>query len=314
MSASGALKVSSHMQQEISVAKQAHLSTFGHLKTGERLRSYWSLIKSLQTGLLLFTGIAAYMSTVRVIQWPMLLGTAGSLFMSISGSTVLNMVIDRDIDALMSRTAHRPLPSGVISCREALVLGLLLSVIGVGWAFLLMPAYGLIVLTGLIVDVMVYTIWLKRRSPWSILWGGISGGMPALAGQVLATGSIEPSGLLLALAVLLWIPTHIMTFSIKYAEEYKNAGVPVFPNTHSISTTRSIIAVSTILAALTMSLAAWQIGVLAKCLTASVLLGILLSGLSLAAAILHSSRLNFILFKSASIYMLGAMIMIIAGS
>ena len=74
----------------------------------------------------------------------------------------------------------------------------------------------MIVLAGLFFDVVIYTIWLKRRTPYSIIVGGLAGGMPALAGRTLGTGRVDLLGLLLALAVLLWIPTHIVTFGVRY--------------------------------------------------------------------------------------------------
>lgn len=285
------------------------------LDLAARLRAYWALIKSLQTGLLLYTGMAGYLSAHPArMDWPSLLGVGGSLALAISGSTVLNMVYDRDIDAIMQRTARRPLPAGVIGWREALVLGLLLGVTGIGWALALAPLFGAVVFAGLLFDVAIYTIWLKRRTPWSAAWGGISGGMPVLAGRALATGQIDFVGIMLALAVLLWIPTHIMTFSIKYAEDYARASVPVFPNVYGVTVTRRIITASTVLAAVTMSLAAWQIGLPFVWLHATVALGAVLIALALAAALFPSNKLTHILFKSASLYMLAAMALIIAGS
>ena len=195
-----------------------------------QLRIFWQLIKSLQTGLLLATGLAGYMTArCPATHLGTLLGLAGSLFLAISGSTVLNMWYDRDIDAQMKRTANRPLPSGRISPRAALLLGSLLSVLGVGWALVVAPLYGLIVFAGLFFDVVIYTMWLKRRTAWSIVWGGISGGMPILAGRVLGNGEVDWVGLVLALAVLFWIPTHILTFSMRYFTDYQAASIPTFP-------------------------------------------------------------------------------------
>ena len=111
-----------------------------------------------------------------------------------------------------------------------------------GWAVLLSPLYGLVVFAGLFFDVVVYTIWLKRRTPYSIIIGGLSGGMPVLAGRALAVGQIDAVGMLLALAVLFWIPTHIMTFSIRHKEDYASAGVPTFPSAYGVAATRTIIA------------------------------------------------------------------------
>ena len=155
-------------------------------KLTAKFKLYWPLIKSLQTGLLIITGVAGFMSTLCPYKnWQTVLAVTGSLFLAISGSTVLNMWYDRDIDALMLRTKKRPLPSGKISPREALILGLVLSLLGVGWAVAIDSLYGLIVFAGLFFDVVIYTIWLKRITPWSIVWGGISGGMPVLAGRAL---------------------------------------------------------------------------------------------------------------------------------
>jgi protoheme IX farnesyltransferase len=194
------------------------------------LRKYWALTKSLQTGLLLLTGVAGYMSCRCPVMHPLtLMGLALSLFMAIGGSTVLNMVYDRDIDALMGRTCGRPLPAGSVDPRQGLVLGLSLSMAGVVLALAMNGLYGAIVLAGLFFNVVVYTLVLKRRTHWSIVWGGIAGGMPVLAGRTLGLGRIDWIGLLLALAVLLWIPTHILTFNLKYFEDYHKARIPTFP-------------------------------------------------------------------------------------
>jgi protoheme IX farnesyltransferase len=279
-----------------------------------RLRAYWALIKSLQTGLLLVTGLAGYMSArCPLTTWQTLLAVAGSLFLAISGSTVLNMIYDRDIDLQMKRTCQRPLPAGLVTASEALLLALILAGVGVGWAFALAPLYGLVVCAGLFFDVVVYTIWLKRRTPWSIVWGGIAGGMPILAGRVLGTGRIDLIGLLLALAVLLWIPTHVMTFSIKYAEDYRLAGVPVFPNTYVERITRLLLGLSTSAAVIAMLLAAWLIGLRWGYLYATLGLGVVLLGFALVSLLRASPKLNFALYKMASVYMLTAMVLIMVG-
>lgn len=273
---------------------------------------YWPLIKSLQTGLLVATGLAGYMSArCPVTHWTTLLGLFGSLFLAISGSTVLNMWYDRDIDARMQRTARRPLPSGKVSPDEALRLGVLLSVVGVGWAFLLDWLYGVIVFSGLFFDVLIYTIWLKRRTAWSIVWGGVSGGMPILAGRALGTGQIDWVGLMLALGVLFWIPTHIMTFSMRYFDDYQQAGIPTFPSTYGFQTTRAIIAASSLLAALAMGVAAFGIGMTWGYLRVLIALSVGLSVLAIASLARPSDRANFGLFKYASLYMLSSMLLFV---
>jgi len=282
-------------------------------KIRTKFKLYWPLIKSLQTGLLLITGLAGYMSTrCPFTNWQTVLALTGSLFLAVSGSTVLNMWYDQDIDGQMGRTKKRPLPAGLIPHNEALRLGLVLSLLGVGWAIALDALYGLVVFAGLFFDVVIYTIWLKRRTAWSIVWGGISGGMPALAGRVLGTGQIEWVGIVLALAILFWIPTHILTFSMRYFDDYRRAGVPTFPSTYGFQATRTMIAISSVLAAVMMCLAVYGIGLT---LGYYRLIGVLAIGLLLLAinsTIRPCERTNFGLFKYASLYMLSAMLVVIA--
>ncbi|MCP4415185.1 MAG: protoheme IX farnesyltransferase [Chloroflexi bacterium] len=280
-------------------------------KIRAKFKLYWPLIKSLQTGLLIITGVAGFMSTRCPIKnWQTVLMVTGSLFLAISGSTVLNMWYDRDIDAKMERTKKRPLPSGKISPNKALRLGLVLSLLGVSWATALDPLYGLVIFAGLFFDVVVYTIWLKRRTPWGIVWGGISGGMPVLAGRALGTGQIEWVGLLLALAVLFWIPTHILTFSMRYHEDYQRAEIPTFPSAYGNRTTQIVIAISSVIAAVMMGIAAYVIGLSWGYLRLMAVLSTGLLLLAIASATKPSERINFGLFKYASLYMLSSMMLL----
>jgi len=276
-----------------------------------KLLAYWALTKSKQSFLLLITGWAGFSSAkCPVTGWEIMLGMLGSLYLAICGSTILNMVVDSDIDAKMERTCKRPLPTGLINQREAMGLGLLFALLGIGWAFSLSIWYGWVVLTGLLIDVVVYSIMLKRSTPYSIIIGGVSGGMPILAGRTLGLGSIDLIGVLLALAILLWIPTHIMTFSLKYAQDYQRAEIPTFPSVYGDKLTRHILAWSTALAGLDMALAAYLIGMKGYYLLALITLGIGLAGFAAITVVRPSPKLNFRLFKAASTYMLGAMLLI----
>lgn len=277
-----------------------------------KIGAYWALTKPLQSGLLLATGLAGYMSArCPVLNIGTILGLAISLFLAIAGSTVLNMWWDRDIDAKMGRTQKRATSSGLVSENEVLRVGLLLSIIGVGWAVAMDALYGLIVFAGLFFDVVVYSIWLKRRTAWSIVWGGVSGAMPILAGRALGLGFIDWIGITLALGVLLWIPTHTLTFSMKFAKDYEAACVPTFPSAYGLTATRITIAVSSVLAAAAMVVAGYGIGMAWGFLR---LLGVLSAGLLILALVMTfrpSERVNFGLFKYASIYMLAAMILVV---
>ncbi|RJP52301.1 MAG: hypothetical protein C4557_06440 [Anaerolineaceae bacterium] len=277
-----------------------------------KIGAYWALTKPLQSGLLLATGLAGYMSArCPVLNIGTILGLAISLFLAIAGSTVLNMWWDRDIDAKMGRTQKRATSSGLVSENEVLRVGLLLSIIGVGWAVAMDALYGLIVFAGLFFDVVVYSIWLKRRTAWSIVWGGVSGAMPILAGRALGLGFIDWIGITLAFGVLLWIPTHTLTFSMKFAKDYEAACVPTFPSAYGLTATRITIAVSSVLAAAAMVVAGYGIGMAWGFLR---LLGVLSAGLLILALVMTfrpSERVNFGLFKYASIYMLAAMILVV---
>ncbi len=275
-----------------------------------KIRLYWPLIKISQTGLLLATGLAGYLSAGTLIKVPILLGISGSLFLAISGSTIMNMWYDHDIDARMKRTQKRPAASGELNRQEIFYVGMAISMIGVGWALLIAPLYGLVVFAGWFFDVVVYTIWLKRRTAWSILWGGISGAMPILAGHVLAVGRIELVGILLALAILFWIPTHTLTFSIKFLDDYNNAGVPTFPSTYGETFTRAMIAISSVLAAVAIGWASVLIGISAGYLRLIAVLTAGLLVLAFATFRVQSERINFGLFKYASLYMLSSMVIL----
>ncbi len=278
-------------------------------------RHYFRLIKLPQTALLLLTGLTGYLSASGApISDVSIFGFMTSLFLSISGSTILNMVIDRDIDARMKRTSNRPLPSGVLDPREAFAAGILLSALGLFWAASLSVLFSIILFIGLSIDVLIYSLALKRKTPWSILWGGISGGMPILAGRALAVGRIDLTGILLAFSILLWIPTHIMTFNMKYAEDYNRAGVPTFPSRYGFQVTRWTIAMSSLGAAVSIVIGAVALGLSGGCLWFLAGLSTGISGLALLSLIQPSEKINFGLFKFASLYMIGAMILLIIGT
>ncbi len=276
-----------------------------------KLRLYFPLIKSLQTALLMVTGLAGYMTArCPVTTIPTMIGLAASLFLSISGSTILNMWYDRDIDAKMGRTSKRPLASGLVGASEVLGVGMVVSTLGVGIAALMSPLYGLVIFAGLFIDVVIYTIWLKRKTAWAIVWGGVSGGMPILAGRALGLGSVDWIGIALTLAVLFWIPTHILTFSIRYRRDYAAAGVPTFPSTYGEKFTQKTIAISSVFAAITIAVAAYGVGTEWGFLRLMAVLSGGLLTLAIASVIRPSEQVNFGLFKYASLYMLSTMILL----
>ncbi|MCD6090904.1 MAG: protoheme IX farnesyltransferase [Bacteroidales bacterium] len=280
-----------------------------------KLGIYWELVKSLQTMLLLLTGITGFISSrCPYNSWELTLGMIASLFLAISGTTVYNMIWDRDIDAKMKRTKDRPLPANKISVKEAIIFGTILNIAGLGLAYYLSPLYALIIFGGLFIDFVIYTIWLKRTSAWSIVWGGISGGMPILAGRVLGVGEVDMIGLLLGLSVLFWIPTHIMTFNMRHFEDYNNAQIPTFAAKYGFKRVRLIIALSTIASATAFALGAFALGLSWGFVRVLLILASIAFGFAIYSIIYPSEKSNFQVFKIASLYMASAMIIIILGS
>jgi len=280
-----------------------------------RVGAYMALTKQKQTMLLLVTGVGAYaLSAPGAIVWPRLLVGAAALWLSVSGCTVLNMVLDRDIDAKMARTAARPLPMGDITVRSAVAFGLALSLSGLGLAWLLGVVFGAVVTAGFAIDFAVYTAWLKRRTPLSILFGGVSGGMPALAGRALALGRIDLIGVLLAVGVLLWIPAHILTLAMRRADEYRAAGVPAWPSVYGPTATRRLISASTIVGAFTLTYAGWLLRVPAGVLGVLAALGAVLCALAVGGLVRPSDRHDWLLFKAASVYMAASFGCLVVGA
>ena len=173
---------------------------------------------------------------------------------------VLNMWYDADIDALMARTAMRPIPRGTVSRGDALVFGVLLagSAVAVLGLALNITAAALLALT-IFFYAVVYTIWLKRRTPQNIVIGGAAGAMPPMIGWVAATGSIGLEPFILFLIVFLWTPPHFWALSLNRTHDYVRAGMPMLPVVAGrAATTRQIFIYSALL--LPVSLLPWALG------------------------------------------------------
>ena len=280
--------------------------------TANRLKDhYWPLIKSRQTFMLTLTGVAGYLCQRPFpMDWPRFSGLVGSFLITIGGCTVLNMVFDRDIDPKMERTSQRPLATRQVNVRAVAFLGGAMIALGLLWSLALSWLYFTLALAGAGLDVLVYTLWLKRRSAWSILWGGLSGGIPILAGRSLATNRFDAAGLLLALAIVCWIPSHNLTLGMLYPADYLNAGVPTFLNGYGLSATRAAVALSSLF---TVLLTAAAFRWLNFSLPVLAILGITsfgLVGLAFYAWVRSSRQVVSVLYKYSSFYMLTTMLLL----
>lgn len=156
-----------------------------------------------------------------------LLVLAGATAAASAGAGALNHWLDRDLDARMPRTRTRPLPDGRLSPNVALGLGLALVLIGASTATTVLgPGAAAFLLAGAATYVVVYTWWLKPRTPYSIVWGGAAGSFAALAGWQTAASTLAPAPLVLAGVLFLWTPSHFWSFSIARAGDYRLGGVP----------------------------------------------------------------------------------------
>jgi protoheme IX farnesyltransferase len=193
--------------------------------------AYVALTKPRIIELLLVTTVPAMVLAQRGIPPPGLVAATlvgGTL--AAGSAHALNQVLERDIDALMHRTSHRPLPTTVVSPRSALVYGVALLVAAVtvmlAWVN---PLAAALTVAANAFYLLVYTVLLKRRTPQNIVWGGIAGCMPTLIGWAAVTGSLGWPPVLLFLVVFFWTPPHYWPLSIKFKTDYANAKVPMLP-------------------------------------------------------------------------------------
>ena len=146
------------------------------------------------------------------------------------GANAINMVVDRDIDALMERTRTRPLVTGLISPRAALVfaIGLEVAAFAVLWAGANLLS-AVLALSATLFYVFVYTLWLKRTSRQNIVIGGAAGAVPVLVGWAAVENALSWEPVILFLAIFLWTPPHFWALAIRHADEYRAAEVPMLP-------------------------------------------------------------------------------------
>jgi heme o synthase len=225
------------------------------------LGAYVSLTKPRIVELLLVTTVPAMMLAAG--GWPdlgliLVVLVGGSL--AAGAASALNCYIDRDIDQLMRRTKRRPLPAHSVTPRSALTFGLVLAVVSVA----LMAVFTNWLATALTAAAIVYydvvyTLWLKRRTPQNTFWGGICGAAPVLIGWAAVTGSIAPMGWALFAVVFFWQMPHFYALAIKYKDDYARAGIPMLPVVRSASRVNREILLFTVLT-VAASLAAWPLG------------------------------------------------------
>ncbi len=227
--------------------------------TGEaRVEDYLALLKPSVMQLVVFTAIVGLVVAPGTIN--PLVGLIAVLCIAIGagGSASLNMWYDRDIDAVMSRTINRPIPSGRVTGEEALVFGIVLSIFSVALLGLAANwvAAGLLAFT-IFFYAVIYTMWLKRRTPQNIVIGGAAGAFPPIVGWAAVTGTVSLESVVLFLIIFLWTPPHFWALALYKQSDYGAAGVPMMPNVVGNASTKVQIFVYTLLLAASAMVPSW---------------------------------------------------------
>ncbi len=280
-------------------------------------RDYFALLKPRVMTLVVFTALCAMLAAPGRLH--PFLGFVAILCIAIAAGAAgaLNQWYESDIDALMKRTARRPLPAGKIESGEALAFGVALAtgaVAVMGVALNWVAAFWLAV--SVLFYVIVYTVWLKRRTPQNIVIGGAAGAFPVIVGWAAVAGTTPLLPWLLFAIIFLWTPPHFWALALFMEADYAKAGVPMLPVTHGLAHTRrqilgySLLLVPVTLAPAVLGLTGWVYGGTAALLGAAILVlagQVAANRATLAAAMLPEKRLfRFSLFYLA--FLFGALV------
>jgi len=272
-----------------------------------RVKNYYELTKPKIWYLLVFTAFGSALTAsllfnipITPLTWMLLLGgvAAGS-----AAADTITGYNDRDIDAIMDRTKDRPIPSGRISPKNALIFGIILTAIALIFSWLINLWVFLLMLFGLFDNIIVYSKWLKRRNQANIILGGFSGGVPALIGYVAVTTQNLEIGLVMAGLVFFWIPTHIWSLALHVRKDYQKAKIPMLPVVCEEKTAVRIIAGTTLIMVLFSILPFFfnQFGQIY--LITATLFGAIMMGLSLWLLLKPTEKASWTVFKFSSPYL-----------
>ncbi len=217
-----------------------------------KVLAYVALTKPRIIELLLVTTLPTMVVAKRGIPnvWLMIATLVGGA-LAAGGANAINMFVDRDIDALMKRTANRPLVTGEVTPPSALAFAITLEVVSFAllWATVNLLS-AVLAVSATLFYVFVYTLWLKRSSTQNIVIGGAAGAVPVLVGWSAVTGTLGLAPVLLFLLIFLWTPPHFWALAVKYTEDYKAADVPMLPAVESLENTSNQIVAYTLVMAL----------------------------------------------------------------
>src|SRR5690242_341162 len=238
----------------------SHLQLASRHGSAARLADFVSLMKPRVMLLAVFTAFVGLMIAPGHLD--PLPGSIAILAIAAGAAAagVLNMWYDADIDAVMTRTARRPIPDGKVSRAEALGFGLALACSAIAvLALARNVAAAALLAFAIFIYIVVYTVWLKRRTPQNIVIGGAAGALPPVIGWAAATGAIGLEPLILFLIIFLWTPPHFWALALNRSDDYARAGVPMLPVVAGrTATKRQILIYSALL--VPISLLPWALG------------------------------------------------------
>jgi len=217
--------------------------------TAAHWRDYLGVCKLKVVALIVFTALVGmFLAVPGMVPWqPLVFGTLG-IGLAAASAAAINHVVDQHADALMKRTAARPVASGNLTGRNCLVFALLIGALAM-WILVQFVNTLTAVLTfaSLIGYAVVYTLYLKRATPQNIVIGGAAGAAPPVLGWTAVTGSVDPNALLLFLIIFVWTPPHFWALAIHRRNEYAKADIPMLPVTHGVKFTQLQVLLYTIL-------------------------------------------------------------------
>lgn len=209
----------------------------------QKIGKYVELTKPKVTLLNLLVGVTCFvLAAFPTVDWLKLAVFAMIGYLAAGGCGVLNSVYDQDVDKLMVRTSKRAIPAGYLSARGATIFGMLMIALSfVLSMFFFNPLTAIMIGLGTAFYLIIYTVWLKRISPWNVVIGGFAGCFAALSGWTAAVNTLSLMPLMVAMLDFLWTPGHLWGLAIKKMKEYKKAGIPMLPVTVGISKASKIV-------------------------------------------------------------------------
>ena len=224
------------------------------------VRDWLTLLKPRVISLVVFTGLVGILLAPGSINPVLGLAAVLCIALAAGASGAINMWYDRDIDAVMRRTASRPIPAGRVAPEAALGFGVCLAIASVLLMYLATNTAAAVVLAvSILFYVFVYTMWLKRRTPQNIVIGGAAGAFPPMIGWAAVTGGIDVMSVLMFAVVFFWTPPHFWALSLYAHGDYARAGVPMLPVVSGARATRwHVLAYTVVLVA--VSLLPWALG------------------------------------------------------